>query len=156
MAFTIVVGYDGSDGAKVALDEAVDLARQLSGKIFVTYAYRGPNNYSGAPLDPDDTLEDLVERLLERARILGEKLLGQALARSGGDVQIEPVLIEARPAQGLLTVARQQRAKIIVVGTHGESPIGAMVLGSTAYQLVHSTNKPVLVVPTAKQRRKAS
>ena len=43
MAFTIVVGYDGSDGAKAALDEAVDLARQLSGKVFVTYAYRGPN-----------------------------------------------------------------------------------------------------------------
>jgi nucleotide-binding universal stress UspA family protein len=85
---------------------------------------------------------------------LGEKLLAEALA-SSGDIQIEPVLIEARPAQGLLTVARQQRAKIIVVGTHGESPIGAMVLGSTAYQLVHSTNKPVLVVPTAKQRRKA-
>jgi nucleotide-binding universal stress UspA family protein len=31
-----------------------------------------------------------------------------------------------------------------------------MVLGSTAYKLVHSTNKPVLVVPTAKQRRRAA
>ena len=156
MAFTIVVGYDGSDGAKAALDEAVGLARLLSGNLFVTYAYGDPRSYSGAHLGPTDTLAELSERLLAESRALGEQLLAEALERSGGNVSIEPVLIEASPAQGLLGVARQQRAKMIVVGTHGESPIGAMVLGSTAYKLVHSTNKPVLVVPTAKQRRKAA
>ena len=156
MAFTIVVGYDGSDGAKAALDEAFDLVRRLSGKVFVTYAYGDPRSYSRAPLGPTDTLVALSDRLLAEARAVGEKLLGEALVRSGGNVSIEPVLIEASAAQGLLSVARQQRAKMIVVGTHGESPIGAMVLGSTAYKLVHSTNKPVLVVPTARQRRKAS
>jgi hypothetical protein len=42
MASGIVVGYDGSDGAKAALDEAIDLAKQL-----VTYAYGGPKTYAG-------------------------------------------------------------------------------------------------------------
>ena len=156
MAFTIVVGYDGSDGARAALDEALGLARLLSGRLVVTYAYGDPRSYSGAHLGPTDTLAELSERLLAEARAVGEKLLAEALARGGGDVSIEPVLIEAGAAQGLLSVARQQRAKMIVVGTHAESPIGAMVLGATAYKLVHSTNKPVLVVPPAKQRRRAA
>jgi nucleotide-binding universal stress UspA family protein len=42
---------------------------------------------------------------------------------------------------------------MIVVGTHGESPLRTMVLGSTTYRLVHITTKPLLVVPAAKRRR---
>ena len=156
MAFRIVVGYDGSDGAKAALDEAIDLARRLSAKVLLTYAYGGPRTYTGESLAPRGTLEELGETLLDDARALGERLLGEALTRSGDGVSIEPVLVDDGPAQGLLTVARQQRAQMIVVGTHGESPIGAMVLGSTAYKLVHSTTKPVLVVPAAKRRHKAA
>ena len=35
---------------------------------------------------------------------------------------------------------------MIVVGTHGEPPIRSIVLGSTAYNLVHRSPVPVLVV----------
>ena len=115
MAFTIVVGYDGSDGARAALDEALGLARLLSGRLVVTYAYGDPRSYSGAHLGPTDTLAELSERLLAEARAVGEKLLAEALARGGGDVSIEPVLIEAGAAQGLLSVARQQREPVAAV-----------------------------------------
>jgi nucleotide-binding universal stress UspA family protein len=146
MAFKIVVGYDGSDGAKAALDEAIGLARQLSGRVLATYAFGGPKTYSGAPLTPRRTLKEL-----------GEKLLGEALARTADTgVPVEPVLVDDGAAQGLLSVARQHRAEMIVVGTHGESPISGVLLGSTAYKLVHNTTKPVLVVPAAKQQRKAA
>jgi hypothetical protein len=37
MAFRIVIGYDGPQGAKAAPD-AIDPARQLSGAVLVTYA----------------------------------------------------------------------------------------------------------------------
>ena len=146
MAFKIVVGYDGSDGAKAALDEAIDLAQKLSGNVFVTYAYGGPRSYSGAPLTPRSKLKEL-----------GEKLLGDAQAH-GGDkrVPIESVLVNDSAAQGLLSVALQHGAEMIVVGTHGESPISAMLLGSTAYKLVHTTTTPVLVVPASMRQRKAA
>jgi nucleotide-binding universal stress UspA family protein len=143
MAFTIVAGYDGSDGAKAALDEAIGLAQQLSGKVLVTYAFGGPKTYSGAPLTPRKRLKEL-----------GEKLLDEALARAGGAGDlIEPVLVDDNAAQGLLSVARQHDARMIVVGTRGESLISGVLLGSTAYRLVHNATKPVLVVPSAQQRQ---
>jgi nucleotide-binding universal stress UspA family protein len=146
MAFRIVVGYDGSQGAKAALDEAIELARELAGTVLVTYAYGGPKSYAGAPLTPRSTL-----------RRLGEKLLGEALARSGDNgVPIERVLIDDGAAPGLLSVARQHGAEMIVVGSHGESPIVGMLLGSTTYRLVHSTTRPVLVVPAAERQHKTS
>jgi nucleotide-binding universal stress UspA family protein len=36
---------------------------------------------------------------------------------------------------------------MIVVGTHGERPLLGVVLGSTAYKLLHRSNVPILVVP---------
>ena len=143
MAFTIVAGYDGSNGAKAALDEAVGLARELSGKVLVTYAFGGPKSYSGAPLTPRKRLKEL-----------GEKLLDEALARAGGAGDlIEPVLVDDNAAQGLLSVANLHDARMIVVGTRGESLISGVLLGSTAYRLVHNATKPVLVVPSARQRQ---
>jgi nucleotide-binding universal stress UspA family protein len=83
-------------------------------------------------------------------------LLTEALARcADAGVPVQPILVEDSPASGLLSVARQHRAAMIVVGSHGESPISGMLLGSTAYRLVHSSTKPVLVVPSAKRQRKA-
>ena len=143
MAFKMVVGYDGSDGAKAALDEAVGLARQLSGEVLVTYAFGGRKQYAGAPLAPRRTLQGL-----------GEKLLGEALARiADSGVSAEPVLVDDDAWQGLRSVAGQHGAGMIIVGTHGESPLTGMLLGSTAYRLVHSSTTPVLIVPARKEER---
>jgi nucleotide-binding universal stress UspA family protein len=137
MAYRIVVGYDGSEGGKAALDEAVGLAGRLSGEVFVTYAFGGRKQYAGAPLTPRRTLQEM-----------GEKLLGEALARIGeSDVHVEPVLVDDDAWQGLRSVADQHEAAVIVVGTHGASPLTGMLLGSTAYRLVHSSMTPVLIVP---------
>jgi nucleotide-binding universal stress UspA family protein len=137
MGFTIVVGYDGSDAAKAALDEAVGLAGPVGGTVLVAYAYGGRKQYAGAPLTPRRQLRDL-----------GEKLLDEALARvSGSEARVEPVLVDDDAWQGLRSVALQHEAAMIVVGTHGESPLTGMLLGSTAYRLVHSSTTPVLIVP---------
>ena len=143
MAFTIVVGYDGSDCAKAALDEAIGLAQKLSGKVLVTYAYGGPRSYSGAPLTPRKKLKEV-----------GEKLLDEALAHAGdAGTLVEPVLVDDNATEGLLDVARRHGAGMIVVGSRGQSPIGGMLLGSTTYKLVHSTTEPLLIVPSARTQR---
>jgi nucleotide-binding universal stress UspA family protein len=137
MAYRLVVGYDGSDGGKAALDQTVALAKELSGEVLVTYAFGGRKQYAGAPLTPKRTLQEM-----------GEQLLEEALARvAGSGVSVQPVLVDDDAWQGLRSVAEQHGAAMIVVGTHGASPITGMLLGSTSYRLVHSSAVPVLVVP---------
>jgi len=142
MSFTIVVGYDGSPGATAALDEAIDLARRVSGKVTVANAYGGPRTYAGVPLTPRSALKEL-----------GEKVLNDAIehGRQSG-VPLEPVLVNDSVAPGLLEVAHERDADLIVVGTHGESQLSGMLLGSTAYRLVHLSTRPVMVVPAPKER----
>ena len=137
MAYRIVVGYDGSEGGKAALDEGVGLARRLSGELLVTYAFGGRKQYAGASLTPRRALKEM-----------GEKLLEEALARiADSGVTALPVLVDDDAWQGLRSVAGQHDAAMIVVGTHGASPLTGMLLGSTAYRLVHSSTTPVLIIP---------
>ena len=139
MAYTLVVGYDGSDCAKAALGEAVRLTRELSGRLLVTYAFGGRKQYSGASLAPKKSLQEL-----------GEELLAEAMASVAGEgIDGEPVLVDDDAWQGLRSVADQHGAQMIVVGTHGSMPITGMLLGSTSYRLVHSSRTPVLIVPLA-------
>ena len=46
-----------------------------------------------------------------------------------------------------MSLADTHDARMIVVGTYGESPIKGAILGSTPHKLLHLSERPVLVVP---------
>ena len=47
MARTIVLGYDGSEGAHVALEKAIEVAQLEAARIVVVFAYEIPAAYGG-------------------------------------------------------------------------------------------------------------
>ena len=137
MGLTIVVGYDGSECAKAALDQALGLAGQ-NGKVIITYADAPPRIGASSLVPPENVVA------------LGKKVTAEALqvARERG-VPAEVVLENDRPAEALLKVAKRTGADIIAVGTRGESQLTGLLLGSTPYHLVHRATMPLLVVPQA-------
>jgi len=70
------------------------------------------------------------------------------IATQGG-TEVEGVIVEQAPAQGLVELAANRDARVIVVGTRGESPIRGALLGSTPHKLLQLSDRPVLVVPFA-------
>jgi nucleotide-binding universal stress UspA family protein len=135
MAAPIVVGYDGTAGARAALDEGVRLAGALDGELIVAFAYW--TNPGGGEV------ADMVNALRQR----GEGLLEEALevARAAG-VAARGELVGDRPDDGLASLAEEAGAQMIVVGSYGEAPLRAVILGSTPHRLIHVTRVPVLVV----------
>ncbi len=67
---------------------------------------------------------------------------------AGDDGQVDTVIVEdARPRRW--SRSRDERdARLIVVGTHGESPMKGALLGSTPHKLLQLADRPVLVVPS--------
>jgi nucleotide-binding universal stress UspA family protein len=136
MAGEIVVGYDGSNGAREALRAAAGLARELGAGLVVAFSYH---------VDPmGGEVQDLAAALRER----GERLVAEAqeIARDSG-VEAEPAVIAQRAAEGLAQLAAERAARMIVVGTRGESPLVGALLGSVPHRLLHLSEAPVLVVP---------
>jgi nucleotide-binding universal stress UspA family protein len=131
----IVVGYDGTDTSKAALDAAVGLAKDLGDPILAVFGY-GVNPMGGEVKDHARALREVGERVtaeaVERARTNG--------------AEAEAVLADQEGSDALTAVAKDRDARMIVVGSHGEGPIRGAILGATPYRLVHTSETPVLIV----------
>ena len=132
----IVIGYDGSDCAKAALREGAGLANSLGDKLVLVFGY-APHGYGGGE----------VPSQREAVKELGEKIIqeGAKLAKAA-KADCEAELVAEHPFHALIEVADKRDARMIVVGTHGESPLKGAVIGSTPYKLVQLSDRPVLVV----------
>jgi nucleotide-binding universal stress UspA family protein len=143
MAGPIVVGYDGTEGAKAALGEALRLAGALDAEVVVGFAYWA------SPLGGETA--DLLEALRGR----GEAIVAEAVdtARAAG-VQARTEMVNAMPDVMLADLAETTGAQMIVVGSYGERPLRALLLGSTPHKLLHLTEVPVLVVRGAQAQER--
>jgi nucleotide-binding universal stress UspA family protein len=43
--------------------------------------------------------------------------------------------------------AKTDGADVIIMGCRGRSELSALVLGSTAFKVLHATDRPVLIIP---------
>jgi nucleotide-binding universal stress UspA family protein len=132
---TQVVGYDGTDGARAALDAAVGLAAGLGDGLVAVFAH-ATSRLGGEVRDYDDAIREHGRGVLEEAR---------SIAREAG-VEIELVLREQSSAEALIAVADEHDARMIVVGSYGERPLKSALVGSTPTRLLHLSERPVLVV----------
>lgn len=55
-------------------------------------------------------------------------------------------LVVGSAAAEIVAASRSARAQLIVMGTHGHSPIGQMLMGSVAQRVVAECDVPVLLV----------
>ena len=85
--------------------------------------------------------------MLTTLRELGEAHIAEAkqLAEDAG-VPSRGELVNDRPSTGLVQIADDVDAHMIVVGTYGEKPLKGALVGSTAHKLLHLSERPVLVV----------
>ena len=133
----IIVGYDGSACGEAALSAALALAPPLGDQITVVFGYAPPGIWGGEIADHEEAIEELGERVLGGAR--------RQAAEKGVKVQEE--LVPKRGVEALIEVADAREARMIVVGSFGESALKGIILGSTTTKLLHLTDRPVLVVP---------
>jgi nucleotide-binding universal stress UspA family protein len=150
MPTTLVLGYDGSDCAKKALAHTVELAKHIDdAEVFVIHAFEFsigyvPMGMTDSPLmmsSEYDQHVDLVRAFGEQAVAEAQQALEAAGIRATGEV------VEGKAVDVLLETAREKKAAVIVVGSHGEGAMSAAFLGSTALKLLHHSDIPILVVP---------
>ena len=131
----IVVGYDGSDAARRALERAAALAGSPS-RVVVVVAVAEPYPRSGITIPAN---RDQVE-IRRRRRDLDE---ARGLLEQRG---IEPETIQARgnPAEQLVEASRD--AGLLIVGGRGLNRLQRLALGSVSSKVVHDAVCDVLVV----------
>lgn len=134
----VVVGTDGSPLADVALSWAYDTCARWGIDLTVTHAWDYP--YQGIRTNVSEG-RDLVA--LDAATALRDAV-ARLRASKGDAVRIHAELREGVPRDELRAEAAD--ADLLVVGSHGRSAVGRMVLGSVSASLVEHPPCPVAVI----------
>lgn len=143
MAFKkILVGYDGSDPSKKALQKAVELAKDLNAELHIVAVVRPPE-FAAIDFIPPEEIEEYEKEELTKE----EKYLKEAIeyAKNQGINPIAKVL-EGEPAEELMEYADDNGCDLIVAGYRGKGGLKKILLGSTTTALVKYANQSVLVV----------
>jgi nucleotide-binding universal stress UspA family protein len=125
---TILHPTDFSDRSGYALHLACALARDHGARVDILHVTPRPFLAYGEgviPPDPEFVSQEARQRLDTRRRIE-----------------------EGDEAEVILRVARETPADLIVMGTHGRTGLGRLLMGSVAEQVVRRASCPVLTVST--------
>lgn len=143
MSEKIVVGSDGSDTAKQAVDEAVRIAKALNAELHVVMSNHDLRNARivGAPQGAIPVYGSMHEGV--PAAVI-DAAVGSA--RISG-ITAEGHVIDRDAADAVLQVAEEIGASTIVVGNKGMSG-GRRLLGSVPNKISHEAHCNVLIVAT--------
>lgn len=135
---TILHPTDFSDASAHALQMAAMLARDYSARLIVLHAMEPPIYYGelgvsfSAPESHRDSALDRVTALIE----------------SLAPLNAESLLLDGVAAPEILRVAKEEHADMIVIGSHGRTGIGRVLMGSVAEEIARKAPCPVLIVRT--------
>jgi nucleotide-binding universal stress UspA family protein len=139
----LLIATDGSDLAKKAVEQGLDLAKVLNAKAtIVTVTERWMISA------PDEVVAKFPVEEYEKAaaanasRIL--KDVRDAAARTG--IVCETVHVKDQfPAEGIVDTAKARGCDLIVMASHGHRGMMQLVLGSQANRVVTQSTTPVLI-----------
>jgi nucleotide-binding universal stress UspA family protein len=137
----IVVGVDGSDAGKHALEWAARLAKAMRSEVVAVYAIDVPL----AVPDPYAIPFYLDEKWRAGITADFENKWCRPLKTAG--VRYRTVLEDGRPASVILEVAEREKADLVVVGRRGRGGVAELLLGSVSHEIVLHSKRPVLLIP---------
>lgn len=136
----IVVGHDGSEGARRALAFAAALADRLPARVVVVRAY--------SPLEELGTAEPPIDFAALEAQRREELEHDWCVELGNVGVSFEARLVEEPdPVRAIAEVVHEVQADLVVIGSHGSSGWRERIVGRVATKLPYEVTCPVTLVP---------
>ncbi|MCH4242660.1 universal stress protein [Acinetobacter gerneri] len=140
----ILVPIDDSPIAYAAMEHAQDIAQAFDAQITLVSVvaidpFVGVDFYKVAP--------SITDHIFEAEKNAEGRLqdLKQTLEQRGFVVNTR-IIREVPPAIGIVTIADEVNADLIIMGSHGRSGIKKFILGSVAQEVLTQSRLPVLIV----------
>ena len=127
----ILVGYLKTPEGTAALERAAEEARLRQAKLVVLHSMRGGTR------DEGEEVLTYREALEQVEADLGDR---------GIDFEVRELVRGNTPAQDLIEFSSEQDVDLIVIGLRRRSPVGKLVLGSNAQDILLQADCAVLAV----------
>jgi nucleotide-binding universal stress UspA family protein len=147
MISKIIVPSDGSKTSQRAALFAVGFAKQLKASIIVLSVI-DDRSLIAQTVSVSETPRHTIEPIEDYLREAAEGYAGdikKMCDKSG--VASTIVIKKGHPVEVIVKEAKKSKANLIVMGSHGRSPLYATVLGSVSFGVIHNDKSvPVLIV----------
>jgi nucleotide-binding universal stress UspA family protein len=131
----ILVAYDGSQGADVALDVAASVAKATEGaEVAVLSVAPVSGSSRGGPIDPTSDLDE------------HDRQLDAALARlKEHGIDAHAIKSVGHPADTIVRIAEERDTDLVVVGSRGLHGVKRFAMGSVSARVAEHAPCSVLV-----------
>ncbi len=129
---TILVAYVPRPEGQAALDKGIEIAKRRNERLVVVNASPG-----GKKEDP--SFADVPD--FERVQ--------QLLADTGLDAEIKQYVRGKNAVEEIEALVESLQVSVLIIGLRKRSPVGKLIMGSVAQELLLSVSCPVLAVKSA-------
>ncbi|MGK4007090.1 universal stress protein [Sorangium sp. So ce1036] len=140
-AKVILVPVDFEEASLKAIELAKDLGARLGHEVVLLHIYQLPV-YTYPGLEPA-----LMPGFHAEVSAAASRAVQQLSAQTGG---LRALLRDGDPPTEILAAADEEKAAMIVMGTHGRRGLSHLFLGSVAEQVIRKSDVPVLTVRAAR------
>ncbi|GHE82528.1 universal stress protein [Thalassotalea profundi] len=139
-----VVGVDGSEWSKRAVERAIKLAEKTGADVSLVYI---SEDFNSNPLATRGVFQDGINHQKEEKNIIKNILEPIIKSTSLPSVNTHSVVLWGEPVEKLHQYVKAQKATMIFVGRRGRSRVVDLILGSVANKLAHYSSVPIVLVP---------
>jgi len=145
----ILCPTDFSEPSYKALDTANELARHFNAEIILIHILSPVYVYPAASLTPGvSRTSNIVD--VERDEMAYKSLSMTLKEKVPESIKSRSIMGKGNPAEEIARSAKEEKADLIVIGTHGFTGWRHMILGSVAEKVVRLAHCPVLTIPAHK------
>lgn len=126
---TIVVAYVARPEGQAALDKGIEIAKRRNERLVVVNASPGGTKEDEAMIDVQES--ERVEKLLQTA---------------GVDAQFKQFVRGKSAVEEINDLVDSLQASVLIIGLRKRSPVGKLIMGSVAQELLLTVSCPVLAV----------
>ncbi|OPY51920.1 MAG: Universal stress protein [Methanosaeta sp. PtaU1.Bin060] len=138
----ILIATDGSDKSKIAAEEGIELAKALGAQVVALNVVNEVVIASAVRQLGSDRKD--VETKLKAA---GGKAVDEIKAMGAkAGVSVDTIVRIGAPANAVIDTAGAEKVDLIIMGSHGESGVSKLLIGSVVQKVLYWATVPVLVV----------
>ncbi len=140
----IMHATDFSSASSRALAKAVELAKQNKAELLLVHVLAAIIPYDPGDGYSDPSLYIELEKSTRRQAQSSLEALVQKVKRAR--VKVSSLLLKGTAHDQIVRAAKNRRADLIVIGTHGRTGITKLFMGSVAGRVVSTASCPVMTV----------
>lgn len=133
----ILVPVDGSEASMDAVSHAAALASVHGASLHVINAVEPQAAVETAGVDIVGAMEEIGRQAIDDA---------ESVAREAGIENVTGTLLQGSPHREIVEYAEDHGVDLIVMGTHGRTGLGRLLLGSVTEKVVRVSPVPVLTI----------